>query len=74
MVACELFLDHTGPNNSQSIIKAASNIALDLELDSQAFDEAEAVDIVLEPGEISLHDVYLFHGSEPNHSDFSDVA
>ena len=50
---------------------AASNIALDLELDSQAFDEAEAVDIVLEPGEISLHDVYLFHGSEPNHSDFS---
>jgi len=29
----------------------------------------EAVDIVLEPGQISLHDVYLYHGSEANKSD-----
>ena len=65
---------HSGSHRTKQLAKhnqAASNIALDLELDSQAFDEAEAVDIVLEPGEISLHDVYLFHGSEPNHSDFS---
>ncbi len=46
-------------------------IALNLELDASQFDEAEAVDIVLEPGQLSLHDVYLYHGSEPNHSDNS---
>lgn len=44
-------------------------IALNLELDASQFDEAEAVDIVLEPGQISLHDVYLYHGSEPNRSE-----
>ncbi len=47
----------------------ASNIALNLELDKAEFDESEAVDIVLQPGEISLHDVYLYHGSEANVSD-----
>ena len=45
------------------------NIALDLELDQNEFEASEAVDIVLEPGQISLHDVYLYHGSEPNRSD-----
>lgn len=49
----------------------APNIALNLELDQNAFDESEAVDIVLQPGEVSLHDVYLYHGSEPNGSDHS---
>jgi ectoine hydroxylase-related dioxygenase (phytanoyl-CoA dioxygenase family) len=49
----------------------APNIALNLELDKNAFDESKAVDIVLQPGEVSLHDVYLYHGSEPNLSDHS---
>lgn len=49
----------------------AKDIALNLELDENEFDESEAVDLVLQPGEISLHDVYLFHGSEPNLSDHS---
>jgi ectoine hydroxylase-related dioxygenase (phytanoyl-CoA dioxygenase family) len=31
--------------------------------------EADAVDIVLRPGEASLHDDTLIHGSNPNHSD-----
>lgn len=31
-----------------------------------AVDEAEAVDLVLAPGEMSLHHVRLIHGSEPN--------
>ena len=47
----------------------APNIALNLELDKNAFDESKAVDIELQPGEVSLHDVYLYHGSEPNLSD-----
>jgi ectoine hydroxylase-related dioxygenase (phytanoyl-CoA dioxygenase family) len=32
------------------------------------FDEAEAVDVELEPGEMSLHDVYMIHGARPNTS------
>ncbi len=32
-------------------------------------DEARAVEVVLEPGQMSLHHVKLFHSSEPNTSD-----
>ena len=32
-------------------------------------DEAAAVDLVLQPGEMSLHHVKLIHGSNPNRSD-----
>ena len=32
-------------------------------------DEAEVVDLVLQPGEMSLHHVNLVHGSEPNTTD-----
>lgn len=32
------------------------------------FDEATAVDLELEPGQMSLHDVYMIHGSAPNRS------
>lgn len=46
----------------------APGLALNLELAATEFDESEAVDIVLEPGQISLHDVYLYHGSEANRS------
>jgi len=47
----------------------APGLALHLELDQTEFDESTAEDIVLEPGQISLHDVYLYHGSEANTSD-----
>jgi hypothetical protein len=32
-------------------------------------DDDEAVDLVLQPGQMSLHHVRLFHGSEPNRAD-----
>ncbi|HEX6144996.1 MAG TPA: phytanoyl-CoA dioxygenase family protein [Geminicoccaceae bacterium] len=32
-------------------------------------DEADAVDLVLEPGQMSLHHVKIFHGSHPNRAD-----
>ena len=44
-------------------------LALNLELNSDEFDESQAEDIILEPGQVSLHDVFLFHGSEANTSD-----
>ena len=63
-----------GSHQSQRLAKHnrsdAPNIALNLELDESEFDESAAEDIVLQPGEISLHDVYLYHGSEANHSNF----
>ena len=52
-----------GSHKSKQLAKhnrsEASNIALNLELDETKFDESEAVDIILQPGEVSLHDVYL---------------
>jgi ectoine hydroxylase-related dioxygenase (phytanoyl-CoA dioxygenase family) len=33
-----------------------------------SFDEGAAADIELEPGQVSMHDVYLIHGSNPNRS------
>ena len=47
----------------------AEGLALNLELDQAEFNEADAEDIVLEPGQVSLHDVYLYHGSKANRSD-----
>ncbi|MCP5149245.1 MAG: phytanoyl-CoA dioxygenase family protein [Ectothiorhodospiraceae bacterium] len=43
-------------------------LTLQQELQRQEYDESEAVDVVLEAGQISLHDVYLVHGSEVNTS------
>ena len=45
------------------------NYTLHQELDADTFDETTAIDVALEAGQISLHDVYLFHGSEANTSD-----
>lgn len=46
----------------------AQNLTLNLELDSSEYDESLAEPIELEPGQISLHDIYLLHGSKANHS------
>jgi ectoine hydroxylase-related dioxygenase (phytanoyl-CoA dioxygenase family) len=37
-------------------------------------DLAQAVDVVLQPGQMSLHHVLIFHGSEPNGSDMRRVG
>lgn len=44
-------------------------LTLNQEIDGHEFDESKAVDLVLEAGQISLHDVYLTHGSSANVSD-----
>ena len=38
-------------------------------IDKDQADLSKAVEIELEPGQMSLHDVYMVHGSQPNHSD-----
>lgn len=44
------------------------DLTLQQEIDAEEFDEANAVDLVLRSGQISLHDVYLTHGSAANKS------
>lgn len=53
-------LDHT--------TNPATNLTLNQELPASAYDESDAVDIVLQRGQFSLHDVFLVHGSEANTS------
>ncbi|MDE0023252.1 MAG: phytanoyl-CoA dioxygenase family protein [Spirochaetaceae bacterium] len=45
-----------------------NDVVLDQELDADEFDESTARDVELQPGEMSLHDVYLVHGSRANTS------
>lgn len=47
---------------------ARTDVVLDQELDADTFDPAAARDVELQPGQMSLHDVYLIHGSHANSS------
>lgn len=44
------------------------DVVLNRKVDAAAFDLGRAVDVVLEPGQMSMHDVYMIHGSKPNRS------
>ena len=48
----------------------ADGLSLPLEIDESVVDESLAVDITLQAGQMSLHDVFLVHGSEPNQSPY----
>lgn len=45
------------------------DVVLNQRADDASFDESTAVDVELEAGQMSLHDVYMLHGSNPNRSD-----
>jgi len=45
-----------------------TDLTLSQRLSDGSFDEADAVDIELQPGQMSLHDVYMIHGAEANHA------
>jgi non-heme Fe2+,alpha-ketoglutarate-dependent halogenase len=55
-------LPHRDTYEPQNALSRGQEIAVEV-------DEAQAVDIVLRPGEISLHDVAIVHGSKANTSD-----
>jgi non-haem Fe2+, alpha-ketoglutarate-dependent halogenase len=54
-------VEHTDTFAEQNLLSRGQEIAVKVDLD-------KAVDVVLEPGQMSLHHVLLFHGSEPNRS------
>ncbi|MBS0448711.1 MAG: phytanoyl-CoA dioxygenase family protein [Proteobacteria bacterium] len=45
-----------------------NDLTLNQRVADDAYDEADAVDIELEPGRMSMHDVYTIHGARPNTS------
>jgi ectoine hydroxylase-related dioxygenase (phytanoyl-CoA dioxygenase family) len=45
-----------------------SDLTLNLRAQHGSFDEATAIDIELQPGQLSLHDVHLVHGAAANRS------
>jgi ectoine hydroxylase-related dioxygenase (phytanoyl-CoA dioxygenase family) len=49
-------------------VSTRENIVLNLELDQDQFDESQAFNVELEPGQMSMHDVRLIHGSLANTS------
>lgn len=47
---------------------SADGLALDQEIHAAHYDESRAVNLELEAGQMSLHDVFLVHGSDANQS------
>jgi ectoine hydroxylase-related dioxygenase (phytanoyl-CoA dioxygenase family) len=45
-----------------------SDLTLNQRMADGSFDEASAVDLELQPGQMSLHDVYMIHGAKANTS------
>lgn len=59
---------HEGRELYSHMREDRTDVVLTQKVDDPRFDEAKAVDIELEPGQMSLHDVYMIHGSAPNRS------
>jgi ectoine hydroxylase-related dioxygenase (phytanoyl-CoA dioxygenase family) len=50
------------------LVEDRSDLVLNLRTRAEVFDEDEAVDLELQPGQMSMHDVYMIHGAQVNHS------
>jgi hypothetical protein len=59
---------HRGKVLHKHLQEDRTDIVLNKRVDNASFDESTAVDVELEAGQMSLHDVYLIHGSNPNRS------
>lgn len=55
-------VEHRETRDANNILTRGQEVAVEV-------DESQAVEMVLEPGEMSLHHIRLFHNSEPNRSD-----
>jgi hypothetical protein len=59
---------HAGRQLHAHLHEDRSNLTLNQRMADGTFDEAAAHDIELQPGQMSLHDVYMIHGAAPNTS------
>ena len=59
---------HAAKHTFDHLHEDRNDLTLNQRLDAGAFDEGTAVDIELQPGQMSLHDVYMIHGATANRS------
>lgn len=59
---------HSGQQLFDHLHEDRQDLTLNQRLDAHSFDESHAVDLELEPGQMSLHDVYMIHGAAANRS------
>lgn len=59
---------HLGAHLHPHLAEDRSDLTLNQRLPADAFDESQAVDLELQPGQMSLHDVYMIHGAAANRS------
>jgi ectoine hydroxylase-related dioxygenase (phytanoyl-CoA dioxygenase family) len=59
---------HLGKTLFNHLREDRSDLVLTQRIKDPAFDESRAVDIELEPGQMSLHDIYMIHGATVNRS------
>lgn len=60
-------VEHKDTFDEKNFLARGQEIAVEV-------DKSKVVDVVLAPGEMSLHHVLLFHGSEPNRADYRRVG
>lgn len=59
---------HVGKQLHPHLHEDRTDLTLNQRMADGAFDENDAVDIELEPGQMSLHDIYMIHGAQANRS------
>lgn len=59
---------HVGKVLHEHLHEDRNDLTLNQRMVAGSFDEASAVDLELEPGQMSLHDVYMIHGAKANTS------
>jgi Phytanoyl-CoA dioxygenase (PhyH) len=59
---------HIGKNLHEHLHEDRQGLTLQQRMKAGSFDENTAIDIELEPGQMSLHDVYMIHGAKANTS------
>jgi ectoine hydroxylase-related dioxygenase (phytanoyl-CoA dioxygenase family) len=59
---------HTNKQLHEHLLEDREDLTLNLRTAEGAFDENAAKDIELQPGQMSLHDVYMIHGANKNTS------
>jgi Phytanoyl-CoA dioxygenase (PhyH) len=59
---------HRGQRLHEHLHEDRTDLTLNQRMADGSFDEAQALDLELEPGQMSLHDVYMIHGAAANRS------
>lgn len=59
---------HLGKKLHPHLHEDRTDLTLNQRMAEGAFDAADAVDLELQPGQMSMHDIYMIHGAEANTS------